>query len=271
MTSCRPVQGCGAQGDQRLDHAPPAARFFVLGATPGPSRRATWRIRRSRIRSNTETFTTPYCMFIHRDGRALSLRCGGGRSWASLPSPLAPSTSVRALLTHLWALWCSWESNSSCVQPVCLPCWASLSILLAGRQSRHRPKGGGADQFHDVPGAVSALADCAANELVVRLRPETIYWKVLLPGAPLGCLPLAVHLDEDADRPNPTRCLRTVVNKVPGLKFGCNDACGSSLRLKFDETANPCGAYERLLRPGCRAALAASAADSSGRCLVCVA
>ena len=35
-------------------------------------------------------------------------------------------------------------------------------------------------QFHRVPGAVSALKECAANELVVRLQPEeTIYWKVI--------------------------------------------------------------------------------------------
>ena len=34
-------------------------------------------------------------------------------------------------------------------------------------------------QFHRVPGVVSALDHCAANELVVRLQPEeTIYWKV---------------------------------------------------------------------------------------------
>ena len=34
-------------------------------------------------------------------------------------------------------------------------------------------------QFHPVPGVVPELADCAANELVVRLQPEeTIYWKV---------------------------------------------------------------------------------------------
>lgn len=34
-------------------------------------------------------------------------------------------------------------------------------------------------QFHSVPGVVSELADCSANELVVRVQPEEcIYWKV---------------------------------------------------------------------------------------------
>lgn len=73
-------------------------------------------------------------------------------------------------------------------------------------------------QFHRVPGAVSALKECAANELVVRLQPEqTIYWKV--------------------------------INKVPGLKFQVQQMRMDLLYAdKFRDNGKPMPeAYERLL------------------------
>ena len=69
-----------------------------------------------------------------------------------------------------------------------------------------------------MPGAVSALKECAANELVVRLQPEqTIYWKV--------------------------------INKVPGLKFQVQQMRMDLLyasKFSAEGTEMP-EAYERLL------------------------
>jgi len=34
-------------------------------------------------------------------------------------------------------------------------------------------------RFHKVPGAIPAMAECAPNELVIRVQPdERIYWKI---------------------------------------------------------------------------------------------
>ena len=71
-------------------------------------------------------------------------------------------------------------------------------------------------QFHHVPGVVSALSECAGNELVVRLQPEeSIYWKVQ--------------------------------NKVPGLHFEVQQMRMDLLySSKFFQKKLP-EAYERLL------------------------
>ena len=71
-------------------------------------------------------------------------------------------------------------------------------------------------QFHRVPGVVSALSECAGNELVVRLQPEeSIYWKVQ--------------------------------NKVPGLHFEVQQMRMDLLySSKFFQKKLP-EAYERLL------------------------
>ena len=80
------------------------------------------------------------------------------------------------------------ETFAAAVLSVDNPRWDGVPFVLKAGKALTDRKAEVRIQFHRVPGAVSALRDCAANELVVRLQPdETIYWKV--------------------------------INKVPGLKF----------------------------------------------------
>ena len=65
------------------------------------------------------------------------------------------------------------------------PRWEGVPFVLKAGKALTDRKAEVRIQFHRVPGAVSALKECAANELVVRLQPEqTIYWKVRLPLSP---------------------------------------------------------------------------------------
>ena len=91
------------------------------------------------------------------------------------------------------------ETFAAAVLSVDNPRWDGVPFVLKAGKALTDRKAEVRIQFHRVPGAVSALRDCAANELVVRLQPdETIYWKV--------------------------------INKVPGLKFSARTSasCKSS-------------------------------------------
>jgi glucose-6-phosphate 1-dehydrogenase len=59
------------------------------------------------------------------------------------------------------------------------PRWDGVPFVLKAGKALNECKVELRVQFHSVPGVVSALRDCTANELVVRVQPqEDIYWKV---------------------------------------------------------------------------------------------
>ena len=119
------------------------------------------------------------------------------------------------------------ETFATAVLHVHTPRWDGVPFVLKAGKALTDRKAEVRIQFHQVPGVVSTLKDCAANELVVRLQPEqTIYWKV--------------------------------INKVPGLKFEVQQMRMDLLYAnKFNDDAKPMPeAYERLL-------LEALAADHS--------
>ena len=110
------------------------------------------------------------------------------------------------------------ETFATAVLHVNTPRWDGVPFVLKAGKALTDRKAEVRIQFHRVPGVVSALKDCAANELVVRLQPEqTIYWKV--------------------------------VNKVPGLKFQVQQMRMDLLYSdKFNNESKPMPeAYERLL------------------------
>ena len=72
------------------------------------------------------------------------------------------------------------ETFAAAVLHIHNPRWDGVSFILKAGKAVTDRKAEVRIQFHTVPGAVSALTDVAANELVVRLQPEeTIYWKVI--------------------------------------------------------------------------------------------
>jgi len=108
------------------------------------------------------------------------------------------------------------ETFAAAVLHVPNPRWDGVPFVLKAGKALTESKVELRIQFHSVPGVVSALNDCAANELVVRVQPEeSIYWKVQ--------------------------------NKVPGLAFEVEqmrmDLLYSDKYKKFDMPE----AYERLL------------------------
>ena len=110
------------------------------------------------------------------------------------------------------------ETFATAVLHVNNPRWEGVPFVLKAGKALTDRKAEVRIQFHRVPGAVSALKECAANELVVRLQPEqTIYWKV--------------------------------INKVPGLKFQVQQMRMDLLYAsKFSDGGKPMPeAYERLL------------------------
>ena len=110
------------------------------------------------------------------------------------------------------------ETFPAAVLHVHTPRWDGVPFVLKAGKALTDRKAEVRIQFHRVPGAVSALKECAANELVVRLQPEqTIYWKV--------------------------------INKVPGLKFQVQQMRMDLLYSnKFSDSSSPMPeAYERLL------------------------
>ncbi|KAL1499475.1 hypothetical protein AB1Y20_011678 [Prymnesium parvum] len=110
------------------------------------------------------------------------------------------------------------ETFATAVLHIHSPRWDGVPFILKAGKAVTDRKAEVRIQFHTIPGAVSALMDCAANELVVRLQPEeSIYWKV--------------------------------INKVPGLKFEVQQMRMDLLySSKFDGDAKPMPeAYERLL------------------------
>ena len=93
------------------------------------------------------------------------------------------------------------ETFAAAVLSVDNPRWDGVPFVLKAGKALTDRKAEVRIQFHRVPGAVSALRDCAANELVVRLQPdETIYWKV--------------------------------INKVPGLKFQVRPSRGPNTHAR---------------------------------------
>ena len=59
------------------------------------------------------------------------------------------------------------------------PRWDGVPFVLKAGKALNECKVELRVQFHSVPGVVSALSECSANELVVRVQPqEDIYWKV---------------------------------------------------------------------------------------------
>ena len=108
------------------------------------------------------------------------------------------------------------ETFAAAVLHVHNPRWDGVPFVLKAGKALSDKKVEVRIQFHRVPGVVSALSECAANELVVRMQPdETIYWKVQ--------------------------------NKVPGLQFEVQQMRMDLLyRTKFFERKLP-EAYERLL------------------------
>lgn len=108
------------------------------------------------------------------------------------------------------------ETFAAAVLHVHNPRWEGVPFVLKAGKALTDRKAEVRIQFHRVPGVVSALADCQANELVVRLQPEeTIYWKVQ--------------------------------NKVPGLNFEVQQIRMDLLYAsKFQMRKLP-EAYERLL------------------------
>merc|ERR1719353_631438 len=72
------------------------------------------------------------------------------------------------------------ETFATAVLHVHNPRWDGVPFVLKTGKALTDRKAEVRIQFHRVPGAVSALKDVPANELVVRLQPEqTIYWKVV--------------------------------------------------------------------------------------------
>lgn len=108
------------------------------------------------------------------------------------------------------------ETFAAAVLHVHNPRWEGVPFVLKAGKALTDRKAEVRIQFHKVPGVVGALANCAANELVVRLQPEeTIYWKVQ--------------------------------NKVPGLGFEVQQIRMDLLyAAKFQQKKLP-EAYERLL------------------------
>ena len=108
------------------------------------------------------------------------------------------------------------ETFAAAVLHINNPRWAGVPFVLKAGKALTDSKAEVRVQFHAVPGAVSALASCAANELVIRVQPEElIYWKVN--------------------------------NKVPGLHFEVQQQRMDLLySSKFFERKLP-EAYERLL------------------------
>ena len=71
------------------------------------------------------------------------------------------------------------ETFAAAVLHINNPRWAGVPFVLKAGKALTDSKAEVRVQFHAVPGAVSALASCAANELVIRVQPEElIYWKV---------------------------------------------------------------------------------------------
>ena len=71
------------------------------------------------------------------------------------------------------------ETFAAAVLHVHNPRWDGVPFVLKAGKALTESKVELRIQFHSVPGVVSALHECAANELVVRVQPEeSIYWKV---------------------------------------------------------------------------------------------
>ncbi len=71
------------------------------------------------------------------------------------------------------------ETFAAAVLHVHNPRWEGVPFVLKAGKALTDRKVEVRIQFHKVPGAVGALANCVGNELVMRLQPEeTIYWKV---------------------------------------------------------------------------------------------
>mmetsp|Transcript_1872 Transcript_1872/g.5845 ORF Transcript_1872/g.5845 Transcript_1872/m.5845 type:complete len:612 (-) Transcript_1872:319-2154(-) len=108
------------------------------------------------------------------------------------------------------------ETFAAAVLHVHNPRWEGVPFVLKAGKALTDRKAEVRIQFHRVPGVVAALANCQANELVVRLQPEeTIYWKVQ--------------------------------NKVPGLGFEVQQIRMDLLYASKFQKAKLPEAYERLL------------------------
>jgi len=108
------------------------------------------------------------------------------------------------------------ETFAAAVLHVHNPRWDGVPFVLKAGKALTESKVELRIQFHSVPGVVSALSSCAANELVVRVQPEeSIYWKVQ--------------------------------NKVPGLSFAVEQMrMDFNYGTKYKKGSMP-EAYERLL------------------------
>lgn len=92
------------------------------------------------------------------------------------------------------------ETFAAAVLHVHNPRWDGVPFVLKAGKAVNDSKVELRVQFHQVPGVVSDLGACVANELVVLVQPEpAIYWKVQ--------------------------------NKVPGLRFEVEQVCHASLPL----------------------------------------
>ena len=108
------------------------------------------------------------------------------------------------------------ETFAAAVLHVHNPRWDGVPFVLKAGKALNDAKVELRVQFHAVPGVVSNLKDCVANELVVRVQPEEcIYWKVQ--------------------------------NKVPGLKFAVEQVRMDLLYAKSFMREHLPAAYERLL------------------------
>jgi len=108
------------------------------------------------------------------------------------------------------------ETFAAAVLHVHNPRWDGVPFVLKAAKAVNDSKVELRVQFHPVPGVVTDLEQCVANELVVLVQPEpAIYWKVQ--------------------------------NKVPGLKFEVEQVRMDLLYAKSYLQAHMPEAYERLL------------------------